>query len=65
MIILVPICLLTWYGGVKAKLIIVSSFVSLFSLIMATATCARSWEVVAATAAYVYHIVRDKSNDIC
>jgi hypothetical protein len=52
-ILLIPIALLTLYESVKAKLIIVSSFVSLFSLVVASITQAKSWEVVAATAAYV------------
>jgi hypothetical protein len=52
-ILLIPIILLTLYQSVKAKLIIVSSFVSLFSVVVAGITHAKSWEVVAATAAYV------------
>ncbi|KAF8245431.1 hypothetical protein K440DRAFT_646219 [Wilcoxina mikolae CBS 423.85] len=55
--ILVPICLLTRYGGVKSKLFIVSSLVSLFSVVIAAVTRARSWEVVAATAAYAAVLV--------
>ncbi|KAF8533560.1 hypothetical protein BDD12DRAFT_864582 [Trichophaea hybrida] len=57
-ILLIPIVLLTLYGrSVKAKLIIVSSFVALFSIVVAGITHAKSWEVVAATAAYAAVLV--------
>jgi len=51
--LLVPISLLTLYKGIWTRLIIVSSFVSIFSVVVAAATRAKSWEIVAATAAYV------------
>lgn len=69
--LLVPIALLTLYEGVWTRLIIVSSFVSIFSVVVATATRAKSWEIVAATAAYVRFIpsqdrmLKPIGNQIC
>jgi len=50
-LLLAPIILLTLLKGVVARLIIVSLFLSFFALIGAVMTKARSWEVIAATAA--------------